>query len=144
MAFAAMIVAALFLVGCSSNGDTGMAGPMGPAGEAPSDEKISRRSLRRRSMRPWPSSPIPTRPSRKPRSQRWTEQIADVDGRAGDDSRDSGRHEEHSSSAADLAAASAKVASELNMRFTTMIAIRAMADPDPEIDRKREPAGHFG
>ena len=50
--FAAMFVAALFLVGCGSDGDRGMAGPAGPpgpagepgeaggAGEAPTEEEI--------------------------------------------------------------------------------------------------------
>ena len=41
MAFAAMFVAALFLVGCSSDGDTGMAGPAGPPGEPPSEDEIA-------------------------------------------------------------------------------------------------------
>ena len=41
MAFAAMFVAALFLVGCGSDGDSGMMGPAGPPGEAPSEEEIA-------------------------------------------------------------------------------------------------------
>ena len=39
--FAAMMIAALFLVGCGSDGDTGMMGPAGPPGEAPSEEEIA-------------------------------------------------------------------------------------------------------
>ena len=41
MAFATLFVAALFLVGCGSDGDSGMMGPAGPPGEPPSDEEIA-------------------------------------------------------------------------------------------------------
>ena len=39
--FAAMMIAALFLVGCGSDGDRGMAGPAGPPGDAPTAEEVA-------------------------------------------------------------------------------------------------------
>ena len=41
MAFAAMFVAGLFLVGCGSDGDSGMMGPAGPPGDAPTAEEVA-------------------------------------------------------------------------------------------------------
>ena len=41
MAFAAMFVAGLFLVGCGGGGDDGMAGAMGPPGDSPTAEEVA-------------------------------------------------------------------------------------------------------
>ena len=128
MAFAAMLVAALFLVGCSSDGDSGMAGPMGPAGEAPSDEEIAA-VVEAAVDEAVAEQPDADTTELDAAIAALTEQIAELTAEPATipeilDGKKS------TLSAADLAAASTKIAGELNGLYDHDV--DADGDPDPD------------